>query len=116
MPQAAVSIDISVADSQDLISLYRWLRDIDGVGVDLVPRRAAPGEMGDVWEFLTVTCGSGGVAVTALQALRAWLESRRSTVVVKVRVPGQEVEVSAQTAEEILPILLPILDRVLSES
>jgi hypothetical protein len=89
-------------------ALYQWLIPVEDVHVAMSARPPGAGEQGG-WEVLSVACGSGGAAVATIHALRTWLQSRRSTVTVKVRTRQREVEVTASNVDDVLPVLEKVL-------
>jgi hypothetical protein len=56
--------------------------------------------MGAATDALLVTLGSGGVAVTLIEALASWLRSRRSNVRIKLTMPDREVELDITTLRD----------------
>jgi hypothetical protein len=95
-----VEIEILADDAYDqLTSLRQWLNDEDALRgrVDrpaaAIPSGAMGGGLADV---LIVAVGSGGVLTALAASVWAWLQSRRSTLTVKVRVPnGRSIEITA---------------------
>lgn len=66
--------------------LGNWLgseRELAG-RVKLVQRLPQEGEMGGVFEVLTVALGSGGAVVAMARSLVAWLQTRRSDIEITI--------------------------------
>jgi microcystin degradation protein MlrC len=78
------------------------LRDDQLRSIDVDARAAAlpGGAMGAATDALLVTLGSGGVAVTLIEALASWLRSRRSKVRIKLTMPDREVELDITTLRD----------------
>ena len=112
MPPEPSHIDIYVDEPGDFRSLHQWLRRTRGLTVEAVSALPAPGQQGSGWEFLSAAFASGGAGIAALQTLRAWLESRRSNLSVRVKVGDTEVGVTASNVREVMPIL----EKLLSEN
>ena len=107
----STELAISVEDDSEFDSLHEWLRDLSGVRVDAVGRAPRNGEQGAGWDVLIAACGSGGAATLALSALRTWIESRVTTV--KVKVDGSaEVEMRSSNVKETMPHLIEMVRAV----
>ncbi|THJ25821.1 effector-associated constant component EACC1 [Candidatus Frankia alpina] len=105
-------MDVVVGSTRDLRSLHTWLRRVEGLAVEVVPAAAGPGEQGGSWELLSVAFGSGGVGIAVLQTVQAWLETRRSTIRIRVRGTGvdREVELDTSNVADVLPLLEKMVD------
>lgn len=93
-----VEIEIAADDHAQLLSLRQWLTTEDGLRgrVGLSAAAIPPGAMGGVADVLTVALASGGGLTVLAGSVRAWLVSRRSTLAVKVTVPGgRSAEITA---------------------
>jgi hypothetical protein len=64
--------------------MHDWLTGLSSTTVTPVPKEARAGEQGTAWDVLTVACQTGGAATVAVQALKTWLESRVTTIRVKL--------------------------------
>src|SRR4051794_25466825 len=94
-----VEIEILAEDAHDeQASLRKWLTAEDSLR-GRVSARAAPlpsDAMGPVADVLTVALASGGGLTVLAGSVRVWLQSRRSTLTVKVRGPnGRSAEITA---------------------
>src|SRR5262249_26627234 len=82
----------------DIESLRSFLRTDDELRtVDVEQRTGAPGSgaMGPITDALMLAFGSGGIGVAVVEAVTAWLRSRRSDVKVKLTTGGRTIEVDA---------------------
>jgi hypothetical protein len=105
----ADTVELSASDPDDFDALYAELRGVGGIRVRAVPAPALPGEQGSVVDLLTVACASGGAVALLLQIVRTLLESRRPGFVLKVRSGRTRLTVTADSAEEALPVLAELL-------
>ena len=98
------------ADSPDVVDeVYDGLRGMPGITVVAAPAPAQPGEQSVALDVLTVTLSSG--AVTAfLQIIRVLAESRGPKFQLKVRHGKNKLEVTANTVNEVLPVIRELLD------
>jgi len=86
----------------DITSLYRFLRtddDLRTVDVEARAGSAGDGAMGPITDALMLAFGSGGIGVAVVEAVAAWLASRRSNVKVKVTSGGRTVEIDAESTK-----------------
>jgi hypothetical protein len=103
--KASVRLFLDSADSYH--SLYTWLNRTRGVRVELLSKPPRCGEQGAAIECISVALGSGGIGMALAQTLKTWLESRQSSVKMRIRRSdgGQDVELDASNVNEIMPIL-----------
>jgi hypothetical protein len=100
----STEIRIYLADNSDIDSLRDWLDDIPDISAEPVPSPSSPGHQGDVWDFLSMLCGTGGAVTIGLNALTTWIESKvtHAEVVigeVKVVLRGRDPEALERLVE-----------------
>ena len=101
--------ELSVSDYAQLGSLAEYLRlAAPGVRVTRSPGRPGPGEQGAV-DVLMIAADSS-VLVAAVNVLPAFLRSRKKGISVTVTVKGNRLTVTADNAEEVIPVLDRFLD------
>jgi hypothetical protein len=96
-------VEIDVGDERQLRSLREWLvdePDMRGSKVTLAVPEFAPGHMGAVSDVLVVALGSGGAGAALVASLSAWLQTRVTTVKMRMRSAEGEVEIEATTARD----------------
>ncbi|ADP80473.1 effector-associated constant component EACC1 [Pseudofrankia inefficax] len=108
----ATTFVISAADAADLLSLRTWLRRVNGLEVKLSPTAPSSGEQGAGWDVLSVVAGSGGVGVAMLATIKSWIESRRSSLRIRVKDSSseREIELDAENIDDVMPLLKKMLD------
>jgi hypothetical protein len=87
----------------EIESLHRFLRADDALrSVDIEGRSGstAVGAMGPVTDALIAVCGSGGIGVAVVEAVVAWLKSRRSTLTMKITTGDRTVEISVESIQD----------------
>ncbi|MDA1359038.1 hypothetical protein O1R50_05355 [Glycomyces luteolus] len=95
-----MDVEITIAGSEDargeLESLRQWLnQDEDYRGlVDFAPAEIKPGELGALQEILLAAIAAGGLDALG-RTIAVWLQTRQSTIAVKLRADGTIEEVSA---------------------
>lgn len=99
-----VLLAIGVEDDTEFDSLHDWLTGLSGTTVAAVPKQARAGEQGTAWDVLTVACETGGAATVAVQALKTWLESRVTTI--RVKIGTADVEVKSTDSEQAMAQVL----------
>jgi hypothetical protein len=100
---------LSVSDYSQLNSLVEYLRlALPGVRVMRSPGHPEPGEQGAL-DVLMIAADSS-VLVAVVNVLPAFLRSRKAGVSVTVTVKGRKLTVTAENAEEVLPVLDRFLD------
>ena len=103
------SAELSVSDYSELDSLEDYLGlAVPGVRVTRSLGRAAPGEQGAL-DALMIAADSS-VLVAVVNVLPTFLRSRRKSVSVTVTAKGKKLTVTADNAEEVLPVLDRFLD------
>jgi Effector Associated Constant Component 1 len=102
------SVEISAGRVEDLEALYAELRGMPGIAVRAVSAPTRPGDQGAVVDLLTVAC-SGGAFTALLQVVKTLLESRGPGFVLKVRRGRDRLEITAENAEEALPLIKELL-------
>lgn len=106
----AIELEIYAAHSDDIIGCLNHLHGLPDVVVD---PRSGPVRVGEqnagLWEFLTVTCGTGGAATVAVQALRGWIESKTTTLTIKVG--STEISLRTDNAAVAIPQLIELIER-----
>ncbi len=106
---ALASLELT-ADSPDVVDeVYDGLRGVPGITVTAASAPVQPGEQSVALDVLTVALSSG--AVTAfLQIIRVLAESRGPKFQLKVRQGKNKLEVTADTVDEVLPVIRELLD------
>jgi hypothetical protein len=87
----------------DIESLRRFLRTDDelrSVDVEARAGSAGDGAMGPITDALMLAFGSGGIGVAVVDAVTAWLKSRRSNVKVKVTGRDRTVEIDIESTKD----------------
>ena len=79
-----VRLAVQVEDDAEFDSLQQWMSGLSGVTVAAVPSKPRACEQGSAWDFLSVACETGGAVTVAVSALKTWIESRVTTIRVKV--------------------------------
>jgi len=101
--------ELSVSDYVQLDSLVNYLRlAVPEVPVARNPGRPGHGEQGAL-DVLTIAADSS-VLVAVVNALPQFLRSRKKGVSVTLTVKGKRLTVTAETAEEVLPVIDRFLD------
>ncbi|HKD99277.1 MAG TPA: hypothetical protein VKB69_16995 [Micromonosporaceae bacterium] len=91
------------APGAEIESLRQFLRTDDelrGVDIEQHTTVAAEGAMGPITDALMLTFGAGGIGVTVIEAVSAWLKSRRSNVKVKVSSGSRTVEIAVSSTSD----------------
>jgi hypothetical protein len=101
-------------DVAELTALREWLRGERALAGAVRTVRTPPGEseLGAGPDLLAVALGSGGAGVAFAKALAAWLQTRRSDVVITVKSPSGSVTIEAHRRVkdgDIAPLLEEIL-------
>jgi Effector Associated Constant Component 1 len=107
--QAGDAVELSAAFPEDFDALYSELRGVSGLTVSAVPAPAEPGEQGSIVDLLTVAC-SGGALTVFLEIIRSLAASRGPGFVLKVRRGKDRLEITAENADEVLPLIAKLLD------
>jgi hypothetical protein len=102
---------ITVADDPDALqSLLDWLRLEDELRGRLRLEPSSDdigGEMGGLFDVLTIAMGSGGAGAVLARSLSTWLTHRHADVKVTVKGPGgRTVEVDAHLVQGDVPGLM----------
>jgi hypothetical protein len=101
--------ELSVSDYAQLGSLAEYLRlAVPGARVTRSPGRPGRGEQG-VLDVLMITADSS-VLVAAVKVLPEFLRSRKKGVSVTVTVKGRRLTMTADNAEEVIPVVDRFLD------
>src|SRR5271170_7177478 len=98
------AVELSAASPEDFDALYAELRGVSGLTVTVVPAPAEPGEQGSIVDLLTVAC-SGGALTVFLEIVRSLVGSRGPGFVLKVRRGKDRLEITAENADEVLPLI-----------
>jgi Effector Associated Constant Component 1 len=98
-------ISISGRDEvTEYAALASWLseeRELDGP-VRMIQRKPQDGELGGVYDVLSVAVGSGGAVAVLARSLVTWLQARRSDVEVTISHPkGGSVKVNARRIKDV---------------
>jgi Effector Associated Constant Component 1 len=101
--------ELSVSDYSQLGSLADYLRlAVPGVRVTRSAGRPGPGEQGVV-DVLMIAADSS-VLVAAVKVLPEFVRSRKKGVSVTLTVKGKRLTVTADNAEEVMPVIDRFLD------
>jgi Effector Associated Constant Component 1 len=103
------AVELAAASAEDFDALYAELRGVSGLTVTAVPVSAEPGEQGSIVDLLTVAC-SGGALTVFLEIIRSLVGSRGPGFVLKVRRGKDRLEITAENADEVLPLIAKMLD------
>lgn len=109
-------IQVSGSDEAgQFTNLWTWLRGERALAGTVRAEQRPPGagELGGVYDMLTVAVGSGGAGVALARSLTAWLQTRRSDVVITVTSPSGNVQLDARRIKD--TGVLPLLEEVLRE-
>jgi hypothetical protein len=68
----------------------------------------------EMWEFLSVLCGTGGAVSVAIGTLGQWIATRVTTI--RIRVDGAEFVIESRNADEILPQVAEALKESIRQS
>lgn len=104
----SAGFDVVVSDQSELRALREWLHATPGVRV--VQQSGAPGagEQGAL-DYLSVIASSAGL-VAAIRVLPEFLRSRRSTIVVQMKLRGEDISVTAENVDDVMPLLERLVD------
>jgi hypothetical protein len=102
-------VELRAASPEDFDALYTELQGVSGLTVTPVPAPAGPGEQGSIVDLLTVAC-SGGALTVFLEIVRSLVGSRGPGFVLKVRRGKDRLEITAENADEVLPLIAKMLD------
>jgi hypothetical protein len=101
--------ELSVSDYAQLSSLADYLRlAVPGMHVTRNPGRPGRGEQGAL-DVLMIAADSS-VLVAAIKVLPEFLRSRKPGVTVTVAVQGKRLTVTADNADEVIPVIDRFLD------
>jgi Effector Associated Constant Component 1 len=106
-----VSATDSIPEYSDLFDWLRGQRALAGV-VSAVYATPGESELGGAFELLAVALGSGGTAVALVNALAAWLPTRRPDVKITITSDaGGRVEIDARRIKDAdaVPMLREVL-------
>lgn len=102
-------LEFSAGGPDDFDALYAELRGVSGLTVEAVAAPAQAGEQGAIVDLLTVACSSGALTAV-LQIIKSLVDSRGPGFVLKVRRGKDRLEITADNAEEVLPLIEKMLD------
>jgi hypothetical protein len=103
------NVELSLSDYAQLGSLEDYLRlAAPDVAVTRAPGRPARGEQGAL-DVLTVLADST-VLVALVKVLPEFLRSRRPGMSVTMELPGKRLAVTADNADDIMPVIDKFLD------
>jgi hypothetical protein len=109
MRQAHQTAELSVSDYSQLDSLADYVRlAVPEVQMTRSSGRPGGGELGAL-DVLTMAADST-VLVAVVNALPAFLRSRKPSLSITVTAKGRKLTVTADNAEEVLPVLDRFLD------
>lgn len=103
------TVEISAENPDDFDILYGELQGLGDIAVEAVPAPMEPGDQGSVVDLLTVACASGGAVAVFLGIVKSLLESGGPGFVLKVRRGSVRLKVTADTFEEVRPVLEELL-------
>ncbi|MGW2025290.1 effector-associated constant component EACC1 [Streptomyces decoyicus] len=103
------AVEIRAGHPDDLDAVYDELRGVPGLRAQAASAPATPGEQGSALEFITVAC-SGGAITILLQIVKSLVESRGPQITLKFRRGQDRLEVTADTVDEILPLIEQLFD------
>jgi hypothetical protein len=102
-------VELSLSDFGQLGSLEEYLRlTSPSVVVTRIPGRPGHGEQGAL-DILTVLADST-VLVALVKVLPEFLRSRKPGMSVDMRLPGKRLTVTADNAEDVMPVIDKFLD------
>jgi hypothetical protein len=109
MRQAHQAAELSVSDYSQLDSLADYVRlAVPGVWMTRRPGRPGGGELGAL-DVLTMVADST-VLVAVVNTLPTFLRSRKPSLSITVTAKGRKLTVTAENAEQVLPVLDRFLD------
>lgn len=100
----ATELVVYTENNAELDSLRDWLGNLSDTEVSVRTSAPAKGHQAGGWDFLIVSCGTGGAVTVALGSLKVWLESRVTTV--RVKAGESELELRSGNLDEDMPHLL----------
>ncbi|WHM40734.1 hypothetical protein [Streptomyces sp. BPTC-684] len=103
------TVEISAENPDDFDVLYGELQGLGGIAVEAVPAPMEPGDQGSVVDLLTVACASGGAVAVFLGIVKSLLDSGGPGFVLKVRRGNVRLKITADTFEEVRPVLEELL-------
>ncbi|MFC9234994.1 hypothetical protein ACFTZK_00645 [Streptomyces decoyicus] len=103
------AVEVRAGHPDDLDAVYNELRGVPGLRTQAASAPATPGEQGSALEFITVAC-SGGAITILLQIVKSLVESRGPQITLKFRRGQDRLEVTADTVDEILPLIEQLFD------
>lgn len=108
--KAARTVELTADDPEEIDEVYDGLRGVPGITVTVAPAPSVPGEQGAALDVLMVALSSG--AITAfLQIIKVLAESRGPKFSLKIRQGKNKLEVTADNADEVLPVIRQLIDR-----
>jgi hypothetical protein len=103
-----VRVNVTTRAIDDLEIVYAELRGKPGISVEAVAAPIEPGDQGSAIELLGVAL-SGGAVTKFLEIIKVLLESRGPGFSLKLRRGKDVVEITAENAEEALPLVRELL-------
>jgi hypothetical protein len=102
------AVEVWADDPDDIDALYAELRGTAAITVEAVPAPVEPGDQGSVVDLLTVAC-SGGAITVFLQIVKALIDSRGPSFVLKIRRGRDRLEVTSDNIDEVAPLIRELL-------
>ena len=105
-------IEIEKGSLDDLHTLAEWLNDEHSLRgrSHIVHGPVQQTELGSVPDLLTVALSSGGAGTVLASSLITWLQTRRTTVKVRVEAAGRSIILDLETIRDVTPLLRQILE------
>lgn len=105
-------IEVENGSLDDLYALAEWLNDEDDLrGQSYIVRSPAEEtNLGSVPDLLTVALGSGGAGTILASSLITWLQTRKTSVKVRIEAAGRSIMLDVETVNDVMPLLHEILE------
>lgn len=107
-------VEVTVSDRAEFSALRAWLKRVPAVETFQFAGTPGPGEQG-MWDVLTVFASSAGGLAIAVRSLPEFIRSRRSSVVMTVKVAGKEVTLEATNVDDELPVIESLINKMFDE-
>lgn len=102
------TIQVSVSDPAEIVSLHNRLRNVRGVHVSRTAGQSGLGDLG-VLDVLTAVGSSTGL-IALIRTIPGYLRARRSGIAVRTTIRGKDFTLTVDNVDDVMPIIERLLD------